>query len=90
MRRVRQRFIVRRRTQAVKTTVGLILCSRVKEDVGHVTQVCVLPEHRGRGIGETLIAASAENLPRTGIPLFISYRDRSERTRRGHLPADGI
>jgi hypothetical protein len=23
--------------------VGLILCSRVRGDVGHITQVCVLP-----------------------------------------------
>jgi ribosomal protein S18 acetylase RimI-like enzyme len=50
-----------------KTTVGLILCSRVKEDVGHVTQVCVLQEHRGRGIGETLIAAAADNLRSRGF-----------------------
>ena len=28
--------------------VGLILCSRVKDDVGHVTQVCLLPEYRGQ------------------------------------------
>ncbi len=48
--------------RASRTTVGVILCSRVKDDVGHVTQVCVLPEYRGRGIGEGLIAASAYNL----------------------------
>jgi ribosomal protein S18 acetylase RimI-like enzyme len=42
--------------------VGLILCSRVRHDVGHVTQICVLPEYRSRGLGELLIAASAENL----------------------------
>ncbi len=47
-----------------KTQVGLILCSRVKEDVGHVTQVCVLPEHRGRMIGESLMAASMAELRR--------------------------
>lgn len=45
-----------------KTTIGVILCSRVKEDVGHVTQVCVVPEQRGRGIGEALLAASSANL----------------------------
>ena len=27
-----------------KTLVGLILCSRVRNDVGHITQVCVLPD----------------------------------------------
>ena len=42
--------------------IGVILCSRVRQDVGHVTQVCILPEYRSRGIGESLIAASAANL----------------------------
>ncbi|HEV8524970.1 MAG TPA: N-acetyltransferase [Terriglobales bacterium] len=46
------------------TMAGLILCSRVRDDVGHVTQVCVLPEHRGRGIGEALIEAAAGELRR--------------------------
>jgi ribosomal protein S18 acetylase RimI-like enzyme len=45
-----------------KTLVGLILCSRVRNDVGHVTQVCMLPEYRSRGIGEALIAATEGNL----------------------------
>lgn len=42
--------------------IGLILCSRVKEDVGHVTQVCLLPEYRGMRIGEHLIACTANSL----------------------------
>jgi len=46
----------------VKTLIGLILCSRVRHDVGHVTQVCVLPDYRGRGIGESLMAATQANL----------------------------
>jgi len=41
-----------------RATVGVILCSRIRHDVGHVTQVCLLPEYRGLGIGEALIAAS--------------------------------
>jgi ribosomal protein S18 acetylase RimI-like enzyme len=45
-----------------RTLVGLILCSRVRHDVGHVTQVCVLPEYRSHGIGETLLAATTSNL----------------------------
>src|SRR6202008_3062929 len=28
-----------------RTLIGLILCSRVRHDVGHVTQVCVLPDY---------------------------------------------
>jgi ribosomal protein S18 acetylase RimI-like enzyme len=45
-----------------KNLIGLILCSRVRSDVGHVTQVCVLPEFRSRGIGESLLAATAGSL----------------------------
>ncbi len=45
-----------------RTLVGLILCSRVRNDVGHVTQVCVLPEYRSHGIGESLMAATTRNL----------------------------
>ena len=47
-----------------RTPVGLILCSRVKNDVGHITQVCVLPEHRGKGVGEALLAANVQDLKR--------------------------
>ena len=41
-----------------RAIVGVILCSRIRHDVGHITQVCLLPEYRGLGIGESLIAAS--------------------------------
>ncbi len=42
--------------------IGLILCSRVKDDVGHVTQVCLVPEYRRQGIGENLIACTWNSL----------------------------
>jgi ribosomal protein S18 acetylase RimI-like enzyme len=45
-----------------KNVAGLILCSRVRHDVGHVTQLCVLPEYRSHGIGQSLLAATAGNL----------------------------
>ena len=38
--------------KATRQVAGLILCSRVRHDVGHVTQVCVLPEFRSHGMGE--------------------------------------
>ena len=41
---------------------GIILCSRVRHDVGHVTQVCVLPEYRSHGLGRLLMAATIRNL----------------------------
>src|SRR5260221_376540 len=44
-----------------RSVIGLILCSRVRHDVVHVTQVCVLPEYRSRGLGESLIAATTGN-----------------------------
>ena len=53
-----------------RSLVGLILCSRVRHDVGHVTQVCVLPEYRSRGLGELLIAATASNLRQRNFSLL--------------------
>ncbi len=53
-----------------RTLVGLILCSKVREDVGHVTQVCVLPEYRSLGIGESLLAATAQNLRKRQFKLL--------------------
>lgn len=45
-----------------RSIAGLLLCSRVRDDVGHVTQVCVLPEYRGRKIGESLMGLCAQEL----------------------------
>jgi ribosomal protein S18 acetylase RimI-like enzyme len=53
-----------------KTMIGLILCSRVRSDVGHVTQVCVLPEFRSRGIGESLLAATENSLRKRHFALL--------------------
>jgi ribosomal protein S18 acetylase RimI-like enzyme len=48
--------------RSAKALVGLILCSRVRNDVGHVTQICIVPEFRSRGIGESLLAKTVANL----------------------------
>lgn len=53
-----------------RNLIGLILCSRVRKDVGHVTQVCVLPEYRSRGIGESLVAATEGSLRRRNFVLL--------------------
>jgi ribosomal protein S18 acetylase RimI-like enzyme len=53
-----------------KNLIGLILCSRVRGDVGHVTQVCVLPEYRSRGIGESLLAATSVALRKRGFSML--------------------
>jgi ribosomal protein S18 acetylase RimI-like enzyme len=52
------------------TLIGMILCSRVRHDVGHVTQVCVLPEYRGKGIGESLMAAAEQNLRKRNFSML--------------------
>jgi ribosomal protein S18 acetylase RimI-like enzyme len=53
-----------------KNLIGLILCSRVRGDVGHVTQVCVLPEYRSRGIGVSLLGATSANLRKRGFSML--------------------
>jgi ribosomal protein S18 acetylase RimI-like enzyme len=53
-----------------RNMIGLILCSRVRKDVGHVTQVCVLPEYRSKGIGESLIAATEGSLRKRNFALL--------------------
>lgn len=53
-----------------KNLIGLILCSRVRGDVGHVTQVCVLPEYRSQRIGESLLAATSTNLRKRGFTML--------------------
>src|ERR1700722_17687689 len=53
-----------------KSLIGLILCSRVRNDVGHVTQVCVLPEYRSRRIGESLLDATVGNLMKRSFSML--------------------
>ncbi len=50
--------------------VGLLLCSRVREDVGHVTQICVAPEYRGKGLGKALMRQCARNLAQRGFQML--------------------
>jgi ribosomal protein S18 acetylase RimI-like enzyme len=45
-----------------QSPVGLILCSQIRRDVGHITQVCVLPEYRSAGLGVALLAATTRSL----------------------------
>lgn len=63
-----------------KGPVGLILCSQVRHDVGHITQVCVLPEYRGKGIGEALLASNVAELKRRNfdkLSLTVTERNRN-------------
>ena len=53
-------FVVSQRRS--RSLVGLILCSQIRPDVGHITQVCVLPEYRSAGLGVALLAATTRSL----------------------------
>ncbi len=53
-----------------KASIGLILTSRVRDDVGHVTQVCLLPDFRGRGVGEALLYATRAELHKRKFKLL--------------------
>ena len=45
---------------------GVSLASMVAPDVGHITQLCVAPSHRGRRLGYELIRRSMQALTRQG------------------------
>jgi ribosomal protein S18 acetylase RimI-like enzyme len=45
-----------------QTRIGVLLCSRIRHDVGHVTQVCTLPQFHSHGIGEHLLRRCYDNL----------------------------
>lgn len=42
--------------------LAVLLCSRVSAMVGHVTQICVLPEFQNKGVGRTLLQLCASSL----------------------------
>jgi ribosomal protein S18 acetylase RimI-like enzyme len=59
---------------------ALLLCSRVREDVGHVTQICVSRKYRRRGLGAWLLADCSRALRLSGfqaLTLTVT-RDNSE------------
>lgn len=47
--------------------LALLLCSRVSPGVGHVTQICVLPEIQHRGVGRKLLELCAASLRADGV-----------------------
>lgn len=47
--------------------VGLLLCSRVRQDVAHVTQLCVARNYRRRGLGSLMLSECANVLQSRGF-----------------------
>jgi len=50
------------RDRRTREMVGMVLCSRVAPDVAHITQLCVAPSYRGRGLGHALLQRTAKAL----------------------------
>jgi GNAT superfamily N-acetyltransferase len=46
---------------------ALLLCSRVRADVAHITQLCVTPTKRGHGLGQLLLQHGMAHLAQQGI-----------------------
>jgi ribosomal protein S18 acetylase RimI-like enzyme len=67
------------RDRASGRLVGMVLCSRVATDVAHITQLCVAPSHRGRGLGQALLHHAMRSLSRAGtaaITLTVTEANR--------------
>src|SRR5271170_673797 len=47
---------------STKELVALVLCSRVRNDTAHITQICVAKEYRGLGLGTMLLKTAAAEL----------------------------
>ncbi len=47
---------------STKELAALVLCSRVRNDTAHITQICVAKQHRNLGLGTLLLRTSAAEL----------------------------
>lgn len=47
--------------------VAVLLCSRVRDDVGHITQICIRRDYRRQGLASLLLAACASELHGRGF-----------------------
>jgi ribosomal protein S18 acetylase RimI-like enzyme len=65
-----QNFSWMLRDRKTRALVGMLLTSRVATEVAHITQLCVAPAYRGRGLGLGLLNRSADSLRRAGFDAF--------------------
>lgn len=55
------------RDHNARRPVGLVLASRVGPGVAHITQFCIAPEYRGRGLGSALLQHTLHALRQAGF-----------------------
>ncbi len=60
------RVLAHRDRRSETELAGMVLCSRVGEGTAHVTQICVAPAYRRRGLGTALLQACTRQLVATG------------------------
>ena len=53
------------RNQRNGALIGMLLCSRVADNVAHITQLCVATAHRGQGLGLALLEHCIHHLTRS-------------------------
>jgi ribosomal protein S18 acetylase RimI-like enzyme len=53
--------------RATRELVALVLASRVSQESGHITQICVHPEFRRRGLARMLLTLAASHFLRQGV-----------------------
>jgi len=53
--------------RATRELVALVLASRVSPESGHITQLCVHPEFRRRGLARMLLTLAASCFLRQGV-----------------------
>ncbi len=71
-------FILRERRS--NGLIGVVLCSRVAPDAGHVTQLCVAPVWRGRRLGDFLLRQTLLRMASTSyrfVTLTVSENNHS-------------
>lgn len=62
---------------------GMLLCSRVRHDAAHITQLCVRSTARGRGLGKLLLSHCLAELARNGIrTVSLTVTESNEGARR--------
>ena len=53
--------------RASRELVALVLGSRVSPQSGHITQLCVHPDYRRRGLARLLLSVAASSFMRQGV-----------------------
>jgi ribosomal protein S18 acetylase RimI-like enzyme len=46
---------------------AVLLCSRVRADVDHITQICITPSLRGKGLGQMMLEHCARESAKRGV-----------------------